>query len=175
VDGDNRLLWRMSRRRLDVEAWRDALLAVADRLDRTVGGPSQELSARGNVRRTIYGRVSRHRLDPTLNLFDFPDPNVTSAARPVTTIPQQQLFALNSEFMIDQAKAFARRVQSAATDDRGRIGIMFALAYGKAPTEEQVRLALDFLKMPAEKDDKLTRWEQFAQVLLASNEYMYVD
>ena len=175
ADGDNRLLWRMTRRRLDVEAWRDALLAVSGKLDRTVGGPSQELSARGNVRRTVYGRVSRHRLDPTLNLFDFPDPNVTSAARPVTTIPQQQLFALNSEFMIDQAKAFAQRIQSAAADDRGRINVAFALAYGRAPTEEQARLGVGFLNLPVEKDDRLTRWEQYAQVILASNEFMYVD
>ena len=120
------------------------LAALGDE-DPTLGGPSQELSAKGNVRRTVYARISRHRLDPTLNLFYFPDPNVTSAARPITTVPQQQLFALNSEFMIDQAKAFARRVQSAAKDERERIEAAFALAFGKAPTAEQIRLGLEFL------------------------------
>jgi cytochrome c553 len=175
VDGDNRLLWRMNRHRLDVEAMRDSLLAVSGKLDRTAGGPPQEASARNNLRRTIYARISRHRLDPTLNLFDFPDPNVTSAARPVTTIPQQQLFVLNSEFVVDQAQAFAKRLENGGGSDQQKIARAFELAYNRPPTGEETQLGLAFLSEPTGKDDRLTRWEQYAQVLLGTNEFLYVD
>jgi hypothetical protein len=66
VDADNRYLWRMNRRRLDVEAWRDALLAVSGTLDTKVGGPSANLASSDNRRRTLYGSVSRHDLNPLL-------------------------------------------------------------------------------------------------------------
>ncbi len=175
IDGDNRYLWRYPRRRLDVEAWRDAVLAVSGKLDRTLGGTALELSARGNVRRTLYARISRHRLDPTLALWDFPDPNVTSASRVVTTVPQQQLFVLNSDFMVDQARAFAQRIGVAGPTDRERVALAFALAFGRAPAEDETRLALDFLAAPPEKDAKLSRWEQYAQALLGTNEFLYLD
>src|SRR5262249_57895771 len=86
VDPDNRLLWRMNRLRLEVEPWRDAMLTVAGNLDRTIGGPPVDLSSPENHRRTVYGAVSRHNLDPLLRLFDFPDPNLTSDRRPVTSV-----------------------------------------------------------------------------------------
>ena len=69
-----------------------------------------------NRRRTLYAPVSRHDLDGLLRLFDFPDPNITSDERTVTTVPLQQLFVLNSEFMVRQAKALAARL----TADHGR-------------------------------------------------------
>src|SRR5205823_7427188 len=71
-DPGNTLVWRMNRRRLDVEAWRDAMLAVAGRLEPTVGGPSLGLDAPGNRRRTVYAAISRHDLAWMLRLFDFP-------------------------------------------------------------------------------------------------------
>src|SRR5262249_42871156 len=64
IDGDNKLLWRMNRRRLEVEAWRDAMLAAAGTLDHTLGGPSTALNSPDNRRRTFYGGVSRHDLNP---------------------------------------------------------------------------------------------------------------
>ena len=100
----------MNRRRLEVEAWRDAMLAVAGTLDRTIGGPSSELADADNRRRTMYGVVSRHQLDELLRLFDFPDPNLTSDKRPVTTVPLQQLFVLNSEFMVEQCQGAGRAI-----------------------------------------------------------------
>src|SRR5262249_52082978 len=72
LDPANQYLWRMNRRRLEVEAWRDAMLAVSDSLDETVGGPSNELALPENHRRTLYAVVSRHDLDWLLRLFDFP-------------------------------------------------------------------------------------------------------
>jgi hypothetical protein len=173
-DGDNKLLWRMSRRRLEVEAWRDAMLAVADNLDRTLGGPSQDLFAANNRRRTFYGSVSRHELNSLLRLFDFPDPNLTSDQRTETTVPLQQLFVLNSDFMVRNAKALAARVLAGPeTEDAARIRQAFFLLYSRPATEPEVELGLRFLAGPSE--GTLTRWEQYAQVLLSANEFMYVD
>ena len=105
VDADNRYLWRMNRRRLDVEAWRDALLHVSGRLDARLEGPSTMLSDPKNVRRTVYAKISRHELDSLLRLFDFPDANITSAKRSETTgsptatlCPQQPLHGGTSSF-----------------------------------------------------------------------------
>ena len=67
----------------------------------TLGGPSVSLEAPGNHRRTVYAAISRHDLAWMLRLFDFPDPNITSGGRVETTVPLQQLFVLNSEFMVD--------------------------------------------------------------------------
>ena len=114
-DPGNTLLWRMNRRRLDVEAWRDAMLAVAGRLDATIGGPSVSLDAPDNRRRTAYAAVSRHDLAWMLRLFDFPDPNITSGGRVETTVPLQQLFVLNSEFMVAAARAVAARLRPPPT------------------------------------------------------------
>ena len=110
VDPENRLLWRMNRRRLEVEPWRDAMLAVTGELDRTVGGPPVNLAAGNNLRRTLYSFISRHQLNDLLRLFDFPDPNITSDRRSVTTVPLQQLFVLNSDFMTQRAKSLVARL-----------------------------------------------------------------
>jgi Protein of unknown function (DUF1553) len=172
-DADNQFLWRMSPRRLDVEAWRDALLAVSNRLNRTLGGHSLDLNSATNVRRTLYAGISRYHLDSTLAVFDFPDANVTSDQRSVTTAPQQQLFVLNSAFMIKTSQAFASRLQKSAQGDEARIVLAFQLAFNRAPTEAEKKLSLEFLH--AASADKLTRWEQYAQALLATNEFNWVD
>jgi hypothetical protein len=175
VDAANVYLWRANRRRLDVEVWRDGLLAVSGALDRTRGGPAFSLRDPAARRRTVYAKISRHELDGLLRLFDFPDANVTADKRVVTTVPQQQLFALNSEFMAGQAKAFAARVQKLGATDAERVAAAYRLAFGRGPEPREAELAERFLALPAKADDKLTRWEQYAQVLLASNELMYVD
>lgn len=176
VDADNRYLWRMNRRRLDVESWRDALLDVAGRLDRKIGGPSTNLADVNNVRRTVYAKISRHELDSLLRLFDFPDANITSEKRTETTVPQQQLFVLNSPFMVTQAKAFAARLQrEAATNDAARIRLAFQLAYGRPPEDVEIDLGKAYLSGAFDSQNKLSLWESYAQVLLSSNEFMYLD
>jgi hypothetical protein len=175
IDAANVYLWRGERKRLEIEDWRDSLLAVSGNLDPQTGGPTFDLRDAGAKRRTVYAKVSRHELNGLLRLFDFPDANVTADRRTVTTVPQQQLFALNSDFMISQAKAFADRVEKLGKTDAERVAAAYRLAFGRAPQKAELDLALRFLQLPARPDDKLTRWQQYAQVLLASNEMMYVD
>ncbi|NBX29005.1 DUF1553 domain-containing protein [bacterium] len=179
-DPDNRFLWRMPRRRLDVEAWRDAVLAVSGRLDRRLHGPSVDLAHPANNRRTIYARISRHELDAVLRLFDFPDANISSAVRSETTIPQQQLFTLNSRFMVEQARAFATRLHAERPEsEAARLDHAFRLAFGRPIQPDELALALEYLGGNDGPDgsppSSLTRWQRYAQALLASNEFMYLD
>lgn len=170
VDPDNRLLWRMNRRRLEVEPWRDAMLVVSGNSDLSLGGPSRDLSSPNNVRRTLYGAVSRHNLDPLLRLFDFPDPNLTSDLRPVTSVPLQQLFVLNSDFMARQSKALAERVTAQGSNDEERIRHAFSLLYGRPPSDLETQLGSRLVSSGVSD-----AWEKYAQVLLSSNEFAFVD
>jgi len=173
-DADNRWLWRMNRHRLDAEAFRDSLLAISGQLDRTFGGQTTDLNRTENTRRTIYGKISRHELDGYLRLFDFPDPNITADRRTETTVPQQQLFVLNSPFMIARSKAFAARVQKEAADDDTRIVRAWGLAYGRAPMPAEVGLAKAYLGAK-DTGNGLDRWERLAQAILGSNEVYFID
>ena len=176
IDADNVYFWRMNRQRLDIEAWRDALLDISGRLDPALEGPSTNLADANNVRRTVYAKISRHDLDNLLRLFDFPDANISNAKRTQTTVPQQQLFVLNSPFMIAQAKAFAARVHQEYPDsEESRINHAFRLAYGRHPSKVEMALANSYLIIEETEKNQLTRWERFAQAILAANEFMYLD
>jgi hypothetical protein len=186
-DPGNTLLWRMNRRRLDVEAWRDAMLVVAGRLDPAIGGPSISLDAPSNRRRTAYAAISRHDLAWMLRLFDFPDPNITTGRRVETTVPLQQLFVLNSEFMVNAARAVAARLGVAPSVDRDAaeaIRRAYFLLYGRVATDREIALGLAYLSAPeapatddphAKNPNDLSRWERYTQALLAANEFFFVD
>ena len=165
----------MNRRRLEVEPWRDAVLSVSGQLNSEVGGPSSELND-SHRRRTLYGQISRHRLNDLLRLFDFPDPNITAGERTVTTVPLQQLFVLNSDFMVSQSRAFAARLQTDAATDEARIDRAFGLLFGRQPTADERVTAVKFLEESAALDgDTLSPMEQYCLALLGTNEFAYVD
>ena len=176
-DLDNIWLARMPRRRLGAEGWRDALLAVTGRLDAsTVGGPSIDPSDAAQNRRTVYSRISRLDLNRYLVLYDFPDPNVTAEKRSETITPLQKLFVLNSPFMLSQAEALESRLLQAVPDDGAdaadrRIDWAWRNLFGRQPTADEMRLSAEFLQQA----EPVSRWRQFAHVLLASNELQYVD
>ncbi len=189
-DPGNILLWRMNRRRLDVEAWRDAMLAVAGRLDPTIGGPSVSLDAPGNRRRTAYAAISRHDLAWMLRLFDFPDPNITSGASRRDDRPAPAALRAQQRVHGRQPPAPSpRRLQAASTpniahDDAAAIRRAYLLLYGRAATDREVELGLAYLRTPeppATTDPQsrtptdLSRWERYTQALLAANEFLFVD
>lgn len=179
VDPENQLLWRMNRRRLEVEPWRDSMLAVTGELDRAVGGPPIDLASGGNKRRTVYGFISRHQLNDLLRLFDFPDPNITSDRRSVTTVPLQQLFVLNSDFMTQRAKALSNRLNTNRdASDAAKIQQAFISLYSRLPTSDELNLGLDFLSSATPSGtggNALSAWEQYALALLGTNEFSFVD
>ncbi len=176
ADPENKVLWRMNRRRLEVEPWRDGLLAVSGELELEMGGPSIQLDNANNKRRTLYGFVSRHRLNELLRLFDFPDPNITAAARSVTTVPLQQLFVLNSDFMMNRARALSVRVRSemeGTTEEK--IQQVFELLYGRVPEQSDIELGKEFLEAVGAESSVENAWDQYSLALLSANEFMFVD
>ena len=142
-DSGNRLYWRANRKRMDAEQIRDAVLDVAGNLDTMEGGPSHELTPDFKGR-TVYGKVSRYKLDAYLQLFDFPPPNISAEKRFTTTVPLQRLFLMNSDFVQLEAEALAKRV-AAEPDNRARIRKMYTLTYGRLPSEEEIQIGLAYL------------------------------
>jgi Protein of unknown function (DUF1549)/Protein of unknown function (DUF1553)/Planctomycete cytochrome C len=142
-DPDNRLYWRANRRRMDAEEIRDSILAVAGDLDTKIGGPSAPLGPEFE-RRTVYGKVSRYRLDEYLQLFDFPSPNLSAEKRFATNVPLQRLFFMNSDFVQQQAELLARKIE-AEPDNTARIQKAYQLILGRAATPEEVKVGLDYL------------------------------
>ena len=177
VDPDNRWLWRFAPRRLDIEAWRDAVLAVSGRLDQQMAGPAAGGTNTDHVRRTLYSTISRRDPDKTLAAFDFPDANVSSERRSVTTLPQQQLFVLNSDFMIESAEALAGRLERDSSSAAQRITLAYRWAYGRGPTADELAFNVSFVEAVSRGRDpqSLSAWVQFAQAVLAANEFTWID
>ena len=90
VDATNISLWRMNRKRLSIEEWRDAVLFASGQL-KCEGGKSLEVTDPENFRRTVYSRVSRLKLNDTLMQFDYPDANVHAEKRAITTTPGAEI------------------------------------------------------------------------------------
>jgi hypothetical protein len=172
VDPDNRYLWRMSRRRLPVEMWRDSLLFFAGNIDQE-RGRSLRLDDPKNHRRTLYGRVSRLKLNPVLMNLDYPDPNVHSAKRAVTTTPLQKLYSMNSDFVIGQAKGLAERLDMGASSDSDWIDRAYRMLFLRLPSEREKALGMRFLSSSSEPN--IESRAVYAQALLTSNEISYLD
>ena len=188
IDPENRLAWRFNRQRLDMEAMRDSMLAVSGRLDPTLFGRPVDIVGDPRCgRRTIYGLVDRQHLPGFHRAFDFANPDQSAERRPLTTVPQQALFAMNSPFMLEQARTLATRPQVAGRlSPTDRVESLYQLVFARRPDEAETELALRFVDAAqadaartAAKDKdataKLDPWAQYAQVLLASNEFMFVD
>jgi hypothetical protein len=168
VDPDNRLLWRANRQRLDAEAMRDELLSVAGELDTSAGGSPALLGDQANHKRSVYGFVSRRKLDGTLALFDFPNPNLTAEKRISTATPLQQLFFLNSGFVEARASALVKLVGTTGTPEE-RVRKTYRAVFAREATAEEVKIGAAFL---ASKPDS---FRPYAQVLLSSNELLFVN
>jgi mono/diheme cytochrome c family protein len=152
-DSGNRLYWRANQTRLTAERLRDSVLFVAGTLEDTVGGPSVALTPMSG-RRTIYGRISRYRLDEFLQLFDYPSPMQSAEKRFTTNVPLQRLFLMNSDFMQQQAERLADRVIELPTDT-ARIQKAYRLIFGRLPTAAELNAGLEFLA-----DEPMRQYEE---------------
>lgn len=147
MDPENRLLSRMSRRRLDLEAWRDSVLDVAGQLDRTIGGQSVDITAEPfPTRRTVYARIDRQNLPGMFRTFDFASPDNHAPQRYETTVPQQALFQLNNPFVMQQAEHLAARATAENPEQpTAVVHDVYAQVLRRAPTAEEASVAAEFL------------------------------
>lgn len=143
-DSGNRLYWRANRRRMDAEQIRDSLLATSGALEKKMGGPSEALTPQF-ARRTLYGKVSRYKLDDYLQLFDFPSANISAEQRYTTTVPLQRLFFMNSDFVQQQAELLAQKLEGEPTSE-ARIQKAYRLVFGRAATPEEIKLGLEYVR-----------------------------
>ncbi len=175
VDPENHFLSRMSRHRLDVESWRDAMLVAGGDLDGAIGGASIRLDDPNNRRRTIYSTIHRRDMSKMLQIHDFPDPTSHSPQRVPTTTPLQGLYLLNSPFLAKRAGALATRVTREVPGDvREQIRHAYDLLFARQASQAEIELGLDYLGEQAH-DPSSPEWRQYAHALLGSNEFLFVD
>jgi hypothetical protein len=169
-DPDNRLLWRANRQRLDIESMRDALLAISGELDTRIGGTPRASGEASNHRRTLYAFVSRRKLDATLALFDFPNPNASAEQRITTSTPLQQLFFMNSNFIEQRAEALALRADvKGGGDATAKVQRLFRLTLSRPARPEELAACLNFV------DAGPQSWTELAKLLLSSNELHFLN
>jgi|SRR5579883_1153528 len=198
TDPENRLLWRFNRRRLEAEAIRDSILAVAGTLDRT---PGDSLLSNGNfeyvtndqsntstrynsLRRSIYLPVIRNNVFDFFQAFDFVEPHVSNGKRASTVIASQALYLLNNPFVTAQAGAFAESLLKAEASNEERVKSAYLRAFARPATIEEVSNAVSFIQrydaaLAGQEKDPATRrkkaWAAWTQVVFASSEFVYVN
>lgn len=165
-DPENKLYARMLRRRLDWEAWRDAILTASGQIDLTTGGPAASINDLKNTRRSLYGASDRQDMDPMLRLHDVPDPGAHNPWRTETITPLQGLFALNSPFMQHHADALGKWAMS------HEVPAVYARLFQRQPTQREEQAAKAFF---SGREHNEAAWSQYAQALLAGNEMLFVD
>lgn len=178
ADPENHYFHHMNRRRLDFESLRDTLLAMAGTLDLQVGGlPVDLVSEPFPTRRTVYGLIDRQNLPGVFRTFDFANPDASNQGRFFTTVPQQALFLMNSPFVIQQARHLVQRDEVArARTSKEQVRALYQLLWQRPAEKAELRQAEQFLAQQSEiKSASLSPLEKYAQVLLLSNETMFVD
>jgi hypothetical protein len=187
VDGENRLLWRMNRARLDAESLRDAVLSTNGKLDRTMGGPSVkqfnqspgihvtpnvdylnfDMDRPENYRRSAYRFIFRTLPDPWMEALDCPDPSQWAATRSLSLSPLQALALLNDKFMVRQSEHLAARAARSLPDLGAQVREVYRLVLLRAPTPEEERRLLAYVQRYG--------LSNACRVLLNSNEFVFVD
>ena len=197
LDPDNRWLSHFNRRRLDAEEIRDGMLATAGVLDRTTGGSLLTTARREYVnstasrhyegysltRRSVYLPVVRSGVYDVLQTLDFPDPSAPNGQRAATTIPTQALLMLNSKLADAAAEAFAKSVLAAPGDDSDRAREAYRRAFARSPTAPELDKVTQYIQKSIDAaDPKMTTearrsaaWRGLCRVLLASNEFVFVE
>ena len=175
TDPENRLLWHRPPQRLDFEATRDALYAVAGTLDLTPGGPPVDFFAQP-PRRSVYGSIDRLNIQSLLRTFDVPSPDATSPQRDQTTIAGQALFLMNGPVAQDcAAKVLARADIAKLTDFAPRVDRVCRLLFGRAASPEDIALAEAFFGPDMSARQNPEQWQRYVHGLLMTNEFAFAD
>jgi hypothetical protein len=185
ADPENRWFSHMNRRRLDAECIRDSVLSVSGQLSAEAGGPTYPAAltsdfsykrpdAKSDTRRSVYVPAFRNALPELFEVFDFADPSVCTGRRNVSTVAPQALFMLNNPWVVEQSRVAASRLLGEADcpDDRSRVIRAYRLTLGRAPSDAEMRTALDFVGQ-AGVDGKQEAWAALYHALFASIDFRY--
>jgi hypothetical protein len=193
ADPQNKLLHRQNVQRLEAEAIRDSILAASGRLDLKMEGPgvlphlTEHQVGRGrpgsgpldgNGRRSIYMQVRRNFINPMFTAFDYPTPFTTIGRRTVSNVPAQALVMLNNPFVLQQTELWAKRVLAAPGTTEDRVRLMYATAFGRGPTQEELTVAVKFVTQQAKeygKPDHPKAWADLAHVLFNAKEFIFIE
>jgi hypothetical protein len=202
VDPDNHLLWRQRVRRLSAEEMRDAVLSVANNLNSDMFGPPVPMLRQGEGevttpagptgrRRSIYLQVRRSQPLTMLQAFDQPVMEVNCTRRSRSTVASQALTLLNSDFMVQEAQAFAQRVQRESPAQPAAYALTLAFHRQATPAERQKLTAFlekqtgRYLALRAGKGQPASGLQHqearqlaltdLCHMLLSANEFAYVD
>ena len=174
ADPENRLWGRMTRRRLEAEELHDSLLTLAGRLRDQPGGPAESNPA--SPRRLIYLATSRSNRSDFGSVFDRANPALHVERRTTSTVAPQALYLMNHPWIMEQARSLARRPELVAeTDPAHRIDTLHRLVYGRPATAEEISLGRGFIAAAPETGDAEAPWDVYAQALLLTNEFLFVD
>jgi hypothetical protein len=180
IDPDNRLLWRMNRKRLHAEDIRDTLLLVGGSLDTTAGGSNIRPGTRSEYhyqfstkRRSVYVPVFRNRLPEIFEVFDFADPNIQRGVRTRSTIASQALLMMNHPMVIEQSRKAAEQLLATnPTSDASGVEIAYLQVLGRQPTTEERRISVEFTSSDSRQPE--TRWALLYQTLFESADFRYL-
>ncbi len=199
VDPDNRLWWRMNRRRLEAEAVRDSILFACGSLDQSMGGSLLPTANRAYVtstanvdpvvyeplRRAVYLPVVRSALYDVFQAFDFAEPSVINGKRSSTTVASQALFMMNSKLVAQQTRHLAEElVGNVDLDDLSRLGALFTRAVGRHPSPSESKRMLKYAQQYVSiatnngktlEESRILAWQSICRAVLASNEFLYVE
>jgi hypothetical protein len=174
ADPENRLWGRMDRRRLEAEELHDGLLALSGRLDERPGGPAEADPA--SPRRLIYVATSRGDRSDFGSVFDRANPSLHVERRTVSTVAPQALYLMNHPWVLEQARALARRPDVAAEPDPARrMARLYQVVYGRPAAAEEIELGRKLLAPEPAGADPQAAWDRYAQALLLTNEFLFVD
>ncbi len=180
-DPENRWLSHANRRRVEFEAQRDALLFTAGQLKEGHEGASVELLVLPwPTTRSIYGFIDRQNLPGLYRTFDLASPDVATPRRHNTTVPQQALFWMNHPMTIEMSQKFVRRPEILSqTDPAAKVSAMYRILFARNPSPAEIADGLDFVGVSLSSGpphpEQLDPWEQYAQALFCTNEFVFVD
>ena len=190
ADSENALWHHFPKVRLDFESMRDTLLMVSGNLNRKMGGVQDDILNPTSNRRTIYSFLDRSEPPGVFRTFDHPSPNATAPARFETIVPQQALFLMNSPFIIHQAKFLGSKIGERIDESvEAKIQTFYRDLFQREPIDEEMQIGLEFIKSMEDSapsvtthsqanpmpEEPLGPWELYAQLLLSSNELMFLD
>ncbi len=97
-------------------------------------------------------------------------------------MPQQGLFFFNSPFVVEQSRALAGRLDDLAAEDYGqRVNRLYRLVFARSALPTEVDLGRRFVEAQQQvgsdgaPKDGLSPWAAYAQALLMTNEFLFVD